>query len=313
MAGWDYQHYSGQDQVFLIAPNAETVHAPFAQVRTTDGFSEKLRLSLGARHNNPDNGQSATVWTATGHWDITGSVFTRASVGTGFRLPDAYELFVVDPCCEQGNPNLKPERSKYANFSVGGRGGAAGGAGFSWELVGFVRDIEDRISIVTLPSGIDTLENVPGTAKVRGGELILSAHNGNGFSGSASFTKVEARPAGSSLQQQETPKTLSKLALNYSPREGALYAGMTMTYTGDVFRNTGGTRLNYGNYFVFDLAAGLRLGTDRRHRISVRLENALDENYASRIRPGETDAGDPYVYEFRGTPRTLHASYAYEF
>ncbi|HXR52586.1 MAG TPA: TonB-dependent receptor plug domain-containing protein, partial [Steroidobacteraceae bacterium] len=32
LAGWDYQHYSDEDQVFLIAPNAETVHAPFAQV-----------------------------------------------------------------------------------------------------------------------------------------------------------------------------------------------------------------------------------------------------------------------------------------
>jgi vitamin B12 transporter len=120
LAGWDYQHYSGQDQVFLIAPNAETVHAPFAQVRTTNAWSQDVRLSLGARYNNPDKGQSSTVWSATGHWDIAANLFARTSLGTGFRLPDAYELFVIDPCCEQGNPDLKPERSKYLNVSMGG-------------------------------------------------------------------------------------------------------------------------------------------------------------------------------------------------
>ena len=43
--------------------------------------------------------------------------------------------------------------------------------------------------------------------------------------------------------------------------------------TGDTFRSAAGARLNYGNYFVLDLNAGLRLGADRRHRLSLRLEN----------------------------------------
>ncbi|HYP79492.1 MAG TPA: hypothetical protein VEQ17_04335, partial [Steroidobacteraceae bacterium] len=53
--------------------------------------------------------------------------------------------------------------------------------------------------------------------------------------------------------------------------------------------------------------SGVRLGADKRHRISLRLENALDETYASRVRTGETDGGDDYAYSFLGTPRTLHA------
>jgi outer membrane cobalamin receptor len=312
LAGWDYQHYSGQDQVFLIAPNAETVHAPFAQLRTTAAFSQDVRLSLGARHNDPGKGKASTVWSATGQWDIAPNLFARTSFGTGFRLPDAYELFVIDPCCEQGNPNLKPERSKYLNVSVGGRTGTAE-QGLGWELVGFFRDVKDLIDIVTGPGGIDTLENVAGTTKVRGGELIVSGRISAGLSANASLTVTDARPAGSSLQQQETPRTLAKLALNYAPRDGALFAGMTVLHTGDVYRRAAGARLNYGNYYVVDLNAGVRLGSDRRHRLSVRLENALDENYASRVRTGETDAGDAYAFSFRGSPRTLHASYAYEF
>jgi outer membrane cobalamin receptor len=312
LAGWDYQHYSGQDQVFLIAPNAETVHAPFAQLRTTAAWSQDVRLSLGARYNKPSKGQSSTVWSATGAWDIAPNLFARTSFGTGFRLPDAYELFVIDPCCEQGNPNLKPERSKYLNVSVGGRSGTTD-QGFGWELVGFFRDVEDLIDIVTGPGGIDTLDNIAGTTKVRGGELILTGRFTPGLSANASFTVTDAKPSGGSQQQQEVPKTLAKLALNYAPRDGALFAGLTLLHTGDVFRSAAGSRRNYGNYTVADLNAGVRLGADKRHRLSLRLENALDEKYASRVRTGQADAGGAYAFSFRGTPRTLHASYAYEF
>ena len=265
-AGWDYQHYSGEDQVFLIAPLAETVHAPFAQVRTSSQFSESVRLSLGARHNNPSHGQSATVWTATGHWDISDGLFTRASFGTAFRLPDAYELFVNDPCCEQGNPNLKPERSSYLNISIGGRGGSAE-AGFGWELVGFFRDVKDLITIVDAPGGGETLDNTAGKTKVRGGEIILSGRLASGLGANASFTVTDAKPAGSDLQQQEIPKTLAKVAVDYDPMDSLWFAGLTISHTGDVFRSAAGARRNYGNYTVVDLNGGLKLGKDGRHRI----------------------------------------------
>jgi vitamin B12 transporter len=310
--GWDYQHYSGEDEVFLIAPLAETVHAPFAQVRTSSVFSERVRLSLGARHNNPGHGKSATVWSATGHWDITAGLFARTAFGTAFRLPDAYELFVVDPCCEQGNPNLKPERSKYWNLSVGGRGGS-GDAQFGWELVGFARNVQDLIDIVDAPGGGETLDNTPGTTKVRGGEFILSGKLSFGVLANASFTVTDAKPANSNLQQQEIPKTLLKLVLGYEPQNLPLYAGLTLAHTGNVYRNAAGIRQNYGKYTVMDLNGGLKLGMDGRHRLNLRLENALDEKYATRMRTGETDAGDNYAYSFRGTPRTLHMSYSYRF
>jgi vitamin B12 transporter len=312
LAGWDYQHYSGEDQVFLIAPDAETVHAPFAQVRTSTAWRPDLRLSLGVRLNNPDNGRSATVWSATGHWDISDTLFVRTSFGTAFRLPDAYELFVIDPCCEQGNPDLKPERSNYQNISIGGRSGSTD-TGFGWELVGFFRDVQDVITIVDDGEGGETLDNIPGKTKVRGGELILSGYLPSGLTANASFTLTDAKTAGSSLQQQEIPKTLVKIAVNYAPADSMWFAGMTLSHTGDVFRSAAGSRINYGNYSVLDLNAGLKLGVEGRHRVSLRLENAFGEEYASRVRTGTTDEGDDYAFSFRGTPRMLHASYAFRF
>ncbi len=309
VVGYDYQHYSGEDQVFLIAPLSESVHAPFAQIRTSQEFSETLRLSLGARHNDPSNGASSTVWNATGRWDASSDIFVRASLGTGFKLPDAYQLFVIDPCCEVGNPDLKPERSKFVNASVGGHYAS----GFGWEIVGFARDVEDVISIVSLPSGIDSLENTPGTTQVRGGELLLSMRTQAGFVGNLSYTIADAKLPGSSAQQQEVPESLAKLSLGYQPAGSPISGGVTVAHVGDIFRNGLGRRFDYGDYFVVDLDAQYRFGKEGRHRIGVRLENAFDEEYASRLRIGTNDDGDDYAYSFLGTPRTLHASYSYQF
>ncbi len=134
-----------------------------------------------------------------------------------------------------------------------------------------------------------------------------------GISANASYTISDAKAAGTSVQQQEIPKTLAKLGVSYAPTNSALFAGLTLSHTGKVYRSAAGSRINYGDYFVVDLNAGLRLGKDGHHRVSMRLENAFNEEYASRVRPGTTDDGDSYVYAFRGVPRTLHASYAYQF
>jgi vitamin B12 transporter len=251
------------------------------------------------------------VWNATGRWDVTSKLFLRANLGTAFRLPDAYELFVVDPCCEQGNPDLKPERSKYLNASLGGHGGAVD-RGMDWEVVLFAREVKDLIDIVTGPGGTDTLENTADRTRVHGAEVILSGRLSRELLARFSYTKTDAHAKGSSQQQQEVPTDLAKLSLDFAPATG-MYAGLSLAWTGDVFRNAGGERREYGNYFLLDLDAGLRLGQDGRHRIGLRLENALDETYASRVRTGTTDGGDTYAFSFLGTPRTLHATYSYRF
>ncbi len=120
-AGYDFQNYSGRDDVLLIEENTETVHAVFGQVRTTRDLFAKGTIAAGARYNAPTNSQSAAVWNVTGRYDFTGNTFTRATVGTAFRYPDAYELFAIDPTCCFGNPNLKPERSTNFNGSIGHR------------------------------------------------------------------------------------------------------------------------------------------------------------------------------------------------
>ena len=114
-AGYDFQNYSGEDEVLLIAPNTETVNALFGQVRTTRDLLGKATITAGVRYNAPSDSRSHTIWNVSGQYDFTASLFARGTVGTSFRYPDAYELFAIDPTCCFGNPDLKPESSTNLN------------------------------------------------------------------------------------------------------------------------------------------------------------------------------------------------------
>lgn len=312
--GYDLQRYSGQDDVLLIARRSESVHAPFAQIRTTSALFPRLRLAAGIRHNSPDSGASATVWNVSGHWDLTDRLFVRGTLGTAFRLPDAYELFAIDPCCEFGNPNLEPEKSENLNLSIGGTF-ALGGTDLRWEAIGFFRDVTNLITVVFDPfAGLDTFENVDDTVRVRGGQLVLSAAWSSGLSAQSSFTFTDATRSGSSLQIQEIPETQLKLELDYAPPGWPYGVSLAVNHVGDIYRDLGIGRQGFGNYAVIDLGARLYLGPQRRHRIGARLENLFDEEYATRVAQTTPDGGGaPYAYWFLGTPRTLHVTYTYAF
>lgn len=311
--GYDFQRYEGQDDVLLIARRSESVQAPFAQVRTTPDLFENVRLAAGVRHNEPDQGTSATVWNISGQWDINPNLFVRGTLGTSFRLPDAYELFAIDPCCEMGNPDLKAEESENLNLSVGGVL-TSRNVRWSWELIGFARDITDLITIVTSDQGIDTFANEPDTVKVRGGEIVLRADFANGFSARGSFTRSDATRTGNPNPIDDIPESHMKLALDYSPPERPYGATVMLNAVGDVHRTLPVGRQQYGDYSVVDISARWYLDRDRRHRLAFRLENAFDEEYASRVRQTTPDGGGaPYAYWFVGTPRTFHATYRYHF
>jgi len=60
--GYDFQNYSGRDDVLLIEPNTETVHALFGQVRTTPTLMKKATLAAGVRYNAPTHSKQGAVW-----------------------------------------------------------------------------------------------------------------------------------------------------------------------------------------------------------------------------------------------------------
>jgi outer membrane cobalamin receptor len=101
-----------------------------------------VTLSAGARYNAPSASENHAVSNVTGRYDFAKSLFARATVGTSFRYPDAYELFAVDPTCCFGNPNLKPESSTNVNASIGGRT-LRGETTVDLEVIGFYRKVSN--------------------------------------------------------------------------------------------------------------------------------------------------------------------------
>lgn len=302
LLGFEQQRYDGEDQVLLIAPRTEEVNAVYAQIRTTPELLDSTQLAFGARYNEPSAGPNATVWNVSGRHDFTDNLYVRATGGTSFRLPDAYQLYAIDPNDTPGNPNLKPERSRNLEIGVGGAASTAG-MPLSWELMGFKRRVEDLIG----PNAADTLQiNLDSEVEVEGAEVVAGLVVSPAFSVNFDHTYTQAKQTGSNLQIRRIPENLTKLGLGYrpSPRFGG---DLSLVYVGSVFEtSTGVGRRDYGNYAVADLGAFLFIDQTRKQRLGLRVENLLGKEYA-------TSLVTPTATATLGTPRTVHLSYSYDF
>jgi len=306
VGGYDFQTYSGRDDVFLIAPTSESVHAPFAQVKLDLG---NLALSAGLRHNMPSDGQEKTIWNVSGRYQADSGFYARGQVGTAFRLPTAYELYVIDPCCERGNPDLVAESSFNVEVGLGFAGDRVNA-----ELIGFYRTVEDLITIdFGLPAFPDGLiVNSAGEVKVWGGEAVVSARLGDLFNATFDWTHTKAEMVGTSFQVVNIPRNNVKLILDGESPDGRFGGAASLNWVGDVFANVAAVgRVEHGNYATVDLAAWAFIDGDHRHRLGLRLENAFDANYDSSVTRVRTDVTNiSYAAGFRGTPMTLHATYS---
>lgn len=310
--GYDYQNFNGRDEVLLVAQQTETVHALVAQVRTTDDLFETARFAAGVRYNRTDESEK-TVWNLSGRWDATPALYLEGTVGTSFILPSAEQLFGIDPCCAVGNPNLKAEQSLNGNVAVGGQVDR-----FRWQLTAFARKIDDLIvddyGQPGFPDGIYI--NTPGKVRSRGLEGQATVQIVEGLTARGSFALTRTRAAGAGRQFDRIPKAQAKATVSYDPADRPFGASASFLWTGDIHQQvTGFGRVNYGDYAVVDLAAYVYVDADRRHRLTARLENALDEDYATRVNSALIDLSTTqrFLYGFRGVPRTLHVSYAYSF
>ena len=317
-AGYDFQNYSGQDDVLLIAPNTERVHALFGQLRTTPELTRNTTLALGVRFNAPSHAQSAAVWNASARYDFAPRLFARGGVGTSFRYPDAYELFAIDPTCCFGNPNLKPERSTNVNGSVGGylRTGATT---ITLEAIGFYRDVTDLISDVDDGSRETTITaNRPDHVTGKGVTFVGSAAFSRAISGSLGYTYTSSQRsnelAGGYNSLAGIPNNQIEASLDVHPRAPF---GLTLTVNGvgemfDTVSSLGS--VPSGDYTVVDLAGRVFVDRSRRHRINMRLENLFDEEYTTIHARGFRDTGGAaFLVHNLGTPRTFHLSYSFSY
>ncbi len=315
-AGYDLQEYTGSDQSLVITQHTESTNAVFSQIRTSSEFSTDLKLSAGFRYNKPSVGQTATVWTLNGHYDITQSWYVRGEVGTTFRLPTTEELFANDPLDERGDPNLKPEKGTNTTLAAGGHADV-GETDFHWELIGFYREIKNLIDYASFDATTSqaVFGNVPGTVRTKGGEVTLNAAVANALSANVNFTYADARDPSTGTQIPRVPKNLLKAGLDYHPLDHPWGANLTLNHFGTTYQ-TGlwdGTEA-YGNISVVDASARYFIDPARRQKIDVTLQNLFDKTYATGLGTGTRDAdGSFYTFWNLGIPRTVRVSYTYGF
>lgn len=314
-AGYDYQNYGGRDDVLLIAQNAEMVHALFGQVRTTTQWLPNVVLAAGARYNAPSHGKKGTIWNVSGQWSASERLFVKGSIGTAFRLPDAYELFAIDPTCCRGNANLKPEQSRNLNLSVGGNVASVARA-LRWELVGFHREVRDLITDVDDGTGNTIAANVADRVRVNGYELVLGADLGMAWSANAGYTYTRSDGStglsGNYSQIPGIPRDQLQAGIDWHPNS-AWGMSANVNHVGQVLNNVSGfgTQAS-GDYTVVDLAGRINFGEAGRHRLNLAVHNLFDTEFVTRYARGFRDVGaTPYLTANIGEPRTVRLAYGY--
>ena len=347
LVGYDFQQYSGRDDVLLIAEQEEEVNAVYGQLRSTDELIKNGTFAIGVRHNKT-GGSDATVWNASGRYDFTPWLYAEAVVGTSFLLPTAEQLYAVDPFSTIGNPNLEAEEAENLNIGLGGDldMGSTTGPALSWQATYFSRDIDNRIQFedclspgdpgytaaqdcaILFPTappsayGEGFYQNLPGTVEVRGFELQGSVDFKNGFTAIASYTDAESKVAGGT-QLARIPRTYGKVGGAYDAEQwgaevSALWVGELRTGNLPVSADHPlGGPVDFGDYMVVDIAAHMFIDAEQKHKITARLENAFDESYATGVGSSGPSAGfdtaPRFLFRNRGVPQTLHVSYSYAF
>jgi vitamin B12 transporter len=311
LLGYDHQRYSAQDEVWQIDPMTERVHAVFGQVRTAQNVIRNGTISAGVRHNDA-GGSSSTVWNVSGKYGFTGGIYVQGTVSTNFILPNAEQLFLNEPCCEVGNPDLSPEETTNVNASLG----AVNDRRY-WQVTGFWRKVNDIIGYdYDQPEYPNGIFNNLGEATIKGFELLGGLSLTDTIRFETSYTNVRARLDGQDRQMDYNPRAHAKASFTLD--RGQFGGSLAARWTGDVHANTGAVYgvVDFGDHVVADLSAFYYLDRGRRHQIAARLENLLDEDYATLVgyRPFAPDAGGTaFLSTPNGVPRTLRVSYRHRF
>lgn len=215
-----------------------------------------------------------------------------ASVGTGFRAPDAIDRFGFG-----GNPDLEPEEAQ--NFELGLRHALTENQ--TVDLRAFRSDVDDLISVEFDPANdpdvdfgfqavnIDEFRN-------RGAELSWR-YSTTQWSASLSgiAQKPEDRSTGQILLRRAKRSVTARITRHFGPH----YLGIDMLGSGereDIAADTGAPVIGPG-YALVNLSGGIRL--HQNYRVQARVENLFDKQY-------ETAAG----YNQPGASVYLSLSYA---
>jgi outer membrane receptor protein involved in Fe transport len=195
VAGGDTQQVGGYvEGAWRSGPWLATGGVRVDQWQQTDGHRLETLLSTGAVTLNPViANKSGVLPTARGgvRYEIGQGFYARAAGYEGFRAPSLNELyrpFRVGNNVTEANENLKPEKLYGIEGAVGRDLGPV-----TWSVTGFLNQLRDPISNVTLGRGPGTF---PRAGVVPAGGLFIQrqnveAINATGVEGEARYKPIE--------------------------------------------------------------------------------------------------------------------------
>ncbi len=315
--GYDFQNFRGRDEVLIIDGLTEKVHAFYGQVRTTDDLSKRAHFAAGLRYND-SRGSSATVWNTSGIFNISDALYIEGTIGSSFLLPDAEQLYAHDPDEDaRGNPDLKPEKSFNINLAIGGKL-SAGERPLRWQITGWKRSVKNLIidDDSNPPEGYYAIfMNTDGKAKFSGGELLLRGSFTDALAFETSYMNSRERgAAGNALPDR--PRSSAKAGLTFEPSGQPFGASVWLKYAGTAHSVAlqGFGVQSYGDVVTANLGAQWYPDVSRHHRISLRVENLFNADYATRVRSAAlagSTTGPRFLYRNLGAPRTAFLNYSY--
>jgi outer membrane cobalamin receptor len=327
--GYDFQTYEGQDDVVLIRTDREDVHAVYAQIRSTDELFGNANFAAGVRHNRMAESDS-TVGSVSGVYNFSDALYVQGVIGTSFLLPSAEQLFRIhcpNPAsgnCTHGNPNLLPEESIGINASIGGLFNV-GERALSWQLTGWDRRVDNLITTIPvdastppLPEGFTrTYVNVSDEVKMTGAEILLRGAITEALSFDVSYTHSKEINA-NGTRRLDRPARSHKASLSWSPPGAAYGFDVAYKYIGEQsIAVTGFGTQQIGDYSAINMGAHVFLDpAARNHRVTLRVENALDEDYATTAGSAVLTGSVPatrFLWFRVAPPRMVQVNYSYDF
>ena len=298
--GSDFQRYWGKDDTFGFRSDYESVLAAYSQYRTQ---LNRTRLALSGRYNSPDFAEDKFIGEASLERPLSGAITLRLKAGNSFRLPDTFELFDASI----GNENLGPEEALGYEAGIEAQHRLAG-MPLTYRADYFHRTIEDRIGVIS-----GQFQNTNAEVTAKGVDVSLNLRINPRWNTRLSGTWTDATPNGSNQQVNEVPESYSKVKVRYRNPDGRYRVAALGKYVGNVYNAPVAAREEYGNYTVFDLTGSYDLDPEGTHRVSFRLENVLDEEYATALDSGDRVGGGQYSYANLGIPRNLMVEYTRKF
>lgn len=303
-------------------------NALIADLHVTPSFSPGTSVSIAGRVENEKSFGTETIGKYGLRQALPGNTFVRINGGNSFSLPRTNELY-SNTDTMIGNPDLKPEKTKTLNYG-GGTHLAIGSGQLQAELGGFATDISNRIQST---NGLtpNTRFNTDAVTEIRGFVADLQFQLGSNWLIAAAYTQQKAEVKGTDRQIDATPEWFATGQLRYTTTDRRWQFNLLPRLQGRTISAAPAAAAqpdyNWGDWFVLNATGQYWAGEKREHRLQLRLENILDEDYSNRglwgnqqyssagVR-GEVTPTDPeyyYPYAFQAKPRSLFFTYAYSF